>query len=356
MRKSLLITASLPLLLAACSSGTATSTSSSAVAASSAAAPASSAAAPASSAAAPASSAAAASFAGKKVVYVQGMSGIPFYQTVACGAQELATTNGIDFSYQGADTWDVAKQTAIVDAVVAGGADAIMISVTDTKAMQAPLQKAKDAGIPIIGIDDVTEDPSIMVSFIQSNNIEGGKLAGEAMGKLLNGKGEVLVLNNEPGTPIGDARVEGFKQGLAAFPGIKFLGVQYSHNDPAKAASIVSTTYAGNNNLNGVFGVTTNNTQGAITGVKEAGATGTIKVTGYDTSDPIVQGLHDKTVDAVVVQYPFGEGIQGVQTAMDVWSGKTVESHQTSPFVIATPENVDTPDVQKFIYKMECSK
>lgn len=336
MRKSLLIIAALPLLIGACSSGTATSTSSSA--------------------AAPASSAAAVSFAGKKVVYIQGMSGIPFYQTVACGAQELATANGIDFSYQGADTWDVAKQTSIVDAVVAGKADAIMISVTDTKAMQAPLKKARDAGIPIIGIDDVTEDPSIMVSYIQSNNIEGGKLAGQAMGKLLNGKGEVLVLNNEPGTPIGDARVDGFKQGLAEFPGIKVLGVQYSHNDPAKAASIVSTTFASNPNMNGVFGVTTNNTQGAITGVKEAGATGTIKVTGYDTSDPIVKGLRDKTVHAVLVQYPFGEGIQGVQTAMDVWSGKTVKPHQTSPFVIATPDNVDSPEVQKYIYKLKCSK
>lgn len=336
MRKSLLITSSLPLLLlAACSTGTTatpdatTSTSTSAVAQ---------------------------PFAGKKVVYIQGMSGIPFYQTVACGAQELADANGIDFTYQGADTWDVAKQTSIVDAVVASKADAIMISVTDTKAMQVPLKKAQDAGIPIIGIDDVTADASIMVSYIQSNNFDGGKLAGEAMGKLLNGKGAVLVLNNEPGTPIGGARVDGFKAGIAEFPGIKFLGEQFSHNDPAKAASIVSTTYAANKNLNGVFGVTTNNTQGAITGVKEAGATGKIRITGFDTSDPIVQGLHDKTVDAVVVQYPFGEGIQGVQTAMDVWAGKTVETHQTSPFVIATPENVDTPDVQKYIYKMQCSK
>ena len=68
-----------------------------------------------------------------------------------------------------------------------------------------------------------------MVSYIQSNNIEGGKLAGEAMGKLLNGKGEVLVLNNEPGTPIGDARVEGFKQGLAEFPGIRAPSTSSTH-------------------------------------------------------------------------------------------------------------------------------
>ncbi len=336
MRKSLLITSALPLLLlvAACGSSPVSTASSSTTAS---------------------STAASLPFSGKKVVYIQGMSGIPFYQTVACGAAQVAKANGITFTYQGADTWDVAKQTAIVNAVAASKPDAIMISPTDTKAMQEPLRAAKAAGIPIIGIDDVMADPSIMVSYIQSNNIAGGKLAGEAMGKLLNGKGAVLVLNNDPGTPVGDARVSGFQQGIAEFPGIKFLGVQYSHNDPAKAASIVSTTYAANHSMNGVFGVTTNNTQGAITGVKEAGQTGKIKITGYDTSDPIVQGLHDKTVDAVVVQYPFGEGMQGIQTAMDVWSGKTVQAHQTSPFVIATPANVDTPEVQKYIYKMQCS-
>ncbi|GAA3388245.1 ABC transporter substrate-binding protein [Cryptosporangium minutisporangium] len=291
----------------------------------------------------------------KKVVYIQGMSGIPFYQTVACGATEQAKKDGIEFSYQGASEWDVAKQTQIVNAVVAGKPDAIMISVTDTKAMIGPLARAKAAGIPIIGIDDNVQDDSIMDTFIQSDSIEGGKLAGRKMGELLKGTGEVMALNNTPGTPIGDARVEGFKQGIAEFPGIKFLGVQYTQNATAKAANIASTTAGSNKKLSGIFGVTTNNTEGAVTGIREAGKTGQIKVIGYDTSDPIVEALKNGGADALVVQYPFGEGKQGIVSAQKIWKGESVPKKQTSPFVVATKENLNTPEVQEYIYKMTCS-
>jgi ribose transport system substrate-binding protein len=291
----------------------------------------------------------------KKVVYIQGMSGIPFYQTVACGATEQAKQDGIEFSYQGASEWDVAKQTQIVNAVVAGDPDAIMISVTDTKAMIAPLARAKAAGIPIIGIDDNVQDDSIMDTFIQSDSIEGGKLAGRKMGELLKGTGEVMALNNTPGTPIGDARVEGFKQGIAEFPGIKFLGVQYTQNATAKAANIASTTAGSNKKLSGIFGVTTNNTEGAVTGIREAGKTGQIKIIGYDTSEPIVEALRNGGADALVVQYPFGEGKQGIQSAQKIWKGESVPKKQSSPFVVATKENLDTPEVQEYVYKMTCS-
>lgn len=292
---------------------------------------------------------------GKEVVYIQGMSGIPFYSTVACGAQDEAKKHGITFSAQGASAWDVAKQTEIVNAVVARKPDAIMISVTDTKAMIPPLAQAKAAGIPIIGIDDDLADRSIMASKIQSDSIEGGKLAGERLGELIGGQGEVIAINNTPGTPIGDARVEGFKQGIAKFPGIKFLGVKYSNNETAKAANIASTTASSNANLKGIFAVTTNNTEGSVTGLREADKTGAVKLVGYDTSDPIVEALRKGSVDGLVVQYPYGEGVQGIKTAVDIWAGKQVERDQKSPFVVATPDNIDDPKVQEYIYKMECS-
>ena len=290
----------------------------------------------------------------KKIVYIQGMSGIPFYQTVACGATEQAKKDGVQFSYQGASEWDVAKQTQIVNAVVAGKPDAIMISVTDTKAMIAPLAKAKAAGIPVIGIDDTLQDDSIMETYIQSDSVEGGKLAGQKMGELLGGRGSVMALNNEPGTPIGDARVEGFKQGIAAFPGIKFLGVQYTQNTTAKAANIASTTASANPGLAGIFGVTTNNTEGAVTGLREAGKTGKVKLVGYDTSEPIVQALSKGAADALVVQYPFGEGKAGIESAKKIWAGEAVEKKQSSPFVVATKENLDSAEVQEYIYKTDC--
>jgi ribose transport system substrate-binding protein len=290
----------------------------------------------------------------KSIVYVPGLTGNPFYSTVACGAKSAAAKNNVDFSVQGAPEWNVAKQTAIVNAIITKKPDAIMISHNDPKAMIVPLKRAEAAGIKIMTIDGDLADTSVAVSNIQSNNVAGGKLAGERMAKLIGGKGTVVAIDNDPGFPISEQRVQGFKEAIAKYPGIKNLGVKYSHNEVAEAANIVSTTAGSNADLKGVYAAETNNTEGAITGVREAKKEGQINIVGYDTSDPIVEALRAGKVQGVIVQYPFGEGQKGVETLVKAVDGGKVARNQTAPFVVATPDNVDDPKVQQYIYKLNC--
>jgi ribose transport system substrate-binding protein len=289
-----------------------------------------------------------------KVVYIPGLTGNPFYSTVACGAKKVAGRLGVSFSVQGAPTFAVTAQTPVVEAVTSAKPDAIMISNDDPKAMIAPLKAAQSAGIKVVNIDGDLADKSVGITNIQSDNAQGGKLAGQAMGKLLKGKGTVVIIDNDPGFPIAQQRVQGFKDAIAKFPGITVIGPQYSHNDTAKAASIVTSTAAAHSDLAGVYTVETNNTEGAITGVREAHLTGRVKIVGYDTSDPIVAAIKNGTVSADVVQYPYGEGQLGLKSAVMAIQGKKVPREQTQPFVIATPANVNTAKVQQFIYKTSC--
>lgn len=291
----------------------------------------------------------------KKVVYVPGLTGNPFYSTVACGAKSVAAKLNVDFSVQGAPTFDLALQTTIVEALIASKPDAIMISITDSKGMIAPLARAKAAGIKIIAIDGDLADTSIAATNIQSDNVKGGALAADKLGDLMGNSGSVVVLSNNAGSPIGEQRIKGFADELAAkFPGVKNLGVQYSKNQTAQAALIVSSTAVAHSDLKGVYTTATNNTEGAITGVRESNKIGQVSIVGYDTSDPIVEALHQKTLAADVVQYPYGEGRLGLQSAVDAINGKSVPRQQSQPFVIATPQNVDTPEVQQYIYKLNC--
>lgn len=299
---------------------------------------------------------AAGSAAGKKIVYVPGLTGVPFYSSVSCGAKSEADRLGLQFVTQGDPTFAVDKQTAIVNALIADKPDAIMISITDPEAMIGPLQEAKDAGIQVIGIDGDLTDESVMATNIQSDNIIGGQLAADALAAAIGPDGgEVLLVNQAAGSLIGDARAKGFEDQLAAkYPNIKSLGQQYTQNAADKAASIVSAAATSNPNLKGVYTLNTNNTQGAITGIAEAGRTGDVKLVGYDTSDPIIEGLRAGAVDGLIVQYPYGEGVLGVQSAVKLLNGETVERQQTTPFVIATKDNVDDPTVQQYIYKTDC--
>jgi ribose transport system substrate-binding protein len=290
----------------------------------------------------------------KSIVYVPGLTGNPFYSTVACGAKSVAAKNNVDFSVQGAPEWNVAKQTAIVNAIIAKKPDAIMISHNDPKAMIVPLKRAESAGIKVMTIDGDLADTSIAVSNIQSDNLEGGRLAGERMAKLIGGKGTVVSIDNDPGFPISEARIKGFDEAIKKYPGIKNLGVKYSHNEVAEAANIVSTTAGSNADLVGVYAAETNNTEGAITGTREAKKEGKMSIVGYDTSDPIVQALKDGKVQGVIVQYPYGEGQKGIETLVKAIDGGQVTRNQTAPFVVATPENVNDAKVQQYIYKLNC--
>ncbi|MEO6715223.1 MAG: ABC transporter substrate-binding protein [Mycobacteriales bacterium] len=318
--------------------------------------PAASSAAPASAAASSAPAAAGAAK-GMKIVYVPGLTGNPFYNTVACGAQAKAKELGAEFKYQGAAEFDVAKQSAIVSALVGEKPSAIMISITDPKAMIGPLKEAKDAGINIIAIDGDLSDESIMSTNIQSDNLVGGALAAkslvEAVGEDLGG--EVVGISNNPGSTIGEQREKGFKDELAKHPKFKYLGTQFSKNQQAEAAKIVSVTASSNKKLVGVYTMATNNTEGAVTGLREAGKKPTdVKIVGYDISAPIQQALKDGTITGTVVQFPYGAGQKGVEAAVALANGQTVPRNQATDFVFATPTNLDTPDVQKFIYKLDC--
>ncbi len=290
----------------------------------------------------------------KKIVYIPGLTGNPFYNTVACGAATEAKKQGVDFSYQGASTFDVAEQTKIVNSVVATKPGAIMISITDPQAMVAPLLAAQKQGIKIIGIDGDVNDKSIMTTNIQSDGVQGGMLAGEALAKKVGEKGSVLAIDNATGSVVSKARTDGFKAAIAKYPNMKFVGIQYSNNDVSKAASITASAATNYPDLVGVFGAETNNTQGALTGVREAGKSGKIQVVGYDTSDPIVAALKDGSLAGTVVQNPRGEGVLGVQSAVKAMNGEPVERNQAADSIFVTPATVNSEKAQQYIYDVNC--
>lgn len=288
------------------------------------------------------------------VVYVPGLTGNPFYSTVSCGAATQAKEDGVDFTTQGAPEFDVTSQTKILNAVIASQPSAIMISITDPDALSVPLQAAKDAGIKIIGIDGDLNDKSIMETNIQSDGFAGGKLAGEALAKSVNFKGEVIAIANDSGSLVAKARTDGFKAAIDEHPEMKFLGVQYSKNEVSKAANIASTTSTTNPNLVGILTAETNNTEGVITGLREAGQTGKIRVFGYDVSDPIQKALEDRVLDGTVVQDPAGAGKLGVRSAVAAVKGDKVERNISTGAVLATPDNLATKEVQDHLYDVNC--
>jgi ABC-type sugar transport system substrate-binding protein len=229
------------------------------------------------------------------------------------------------------------------------------VAPTDAKALDPELQRIQTAGTKIVFVDTSSSNTSLGVSRITSDNTGGGKIAADNLGQAVGGKGTVAVINVNPGISTTDARIAGFNAEMKAkYPNVKVLGVQYDNDSSATAASQVASDIAAHPDLSGVFATNVLSAQGAATGVQHAGKTGKVKVATFDAEPQQITFLKSNTIQLAVAQDPYQEGIDGVQQALNAANGKAVTKTIGTTLVAITPANVNSPSVQKYIYKSSC--
>jgi ribose transport system substrate-binding protein len=290
----------------------------------------------------------------RTITLIQGTKADNFYITMACGARAAAQAAGVDINVTGPEKFDAGQQVPIVNSVTAQKPAAVLIAPTDTKALIAPMTQMKNAGIKLVEVDTKVDDDSLAVSQIATDNLKGGQLAAQTLVQLTGGKGSVIVINVNPGISTTDARAQGFNDEIKKTPGITVLPVQYSNDEPAKAASIVSATLSAHPDLAGIFATNVLTAEGVATGLRGAGKQSQVKIVGFDAGPQQIQDLQSGVVQALVAQDPYGIGQKGVQIAIDALDGKSVQATiQTDLFAI-TKDNMNSPEAQKFLYKDKC--
>ena len=289
----------------------------------------------------------------KKITLMVGVKGDPFYVSMQCGAQEAATAAGATLSVQGPDKFDATLQNPMLDAVASSKPDALLVAPNDVKASAPPLKRLQDAGTKVVLVDTTVTDTAIGVSRIATDNNLGGQKAAEALSKL-GVKGKVLVISTDPGVSSVDARVDGFKSKAASYGFTLVSDTQYSHNQAATAAQVISAALARNPDLAGVFATNLFTAQGVATGVKQAGKSGKVKIVGFDAGPDQIKQLEAGDVQALVAQKPYDIGLQGVEQALAALSGGTVKPDIQTESLIITKDNMNEPDVSKYIYKSDC--
>ena len=293
------------------------------------------------------------------ITLIPGLTTDDFYITMNRGAQAAADALGITVDFQGAEEFEPVLQTPVLDAVIARGPDAILIAPTDSTQLIAPLERANNAGIPVITVDtfiddgmyqDGVGDGDFPISYIASDNVEGGRIAARAMAEAIDFSGTVYVSNVRPGISTTDQREEGFIDQMGQYEGITVLDTQYNENDASLAASQFAAVLARDPELAGVFGANLFSALGAANGVRNAGQSGEVVVVAFDAPQSIVDSIGDGLVDMAIAQHPAEIGYYGVVTAYAHITGQSVPPAIGTGFTVITAENVDDPEIEKFIY------
>jgi len=293
------------------------------------------------------------------IALVPGLTTDAFYITMHRGADAAAKAVGADLVFQGASEWNVTLQVPVLDAVIAKKPDAILIAPTDKVQLVAPLKKANDAGIPVITVDTFigtgvyqtgAGDADFPLSYVASDNVLGGRIAARALAKAIGDKGKVYVSNVKPGVSTTDQREQGFKEEMKSHSNIEVLETQFNDDDANKAASQVQAVFGRTPDLAGVFGANLFSAVGTANGVKQAGQGGKIKVVAFDAPQSIVDQLKDGTFEIAIAQHPGEIGYFGVMAAYAHLTGNSVPTLIGTGFTVMTKDNIDDPNVKKFIY------
>ncbi|MBE3559881.1 MAG: substrate-binding domain-containing protein [Ktedonobacteraceae bacterium] len=295
------------------------------------------------------------------IALIIGVKGDAFYVTMQKGAQEQAAKLGVRLLVDGPNQWNPALQTPIVDAMISRKVDAIIIAANDKQAMIAPLQRANDAGIKVISVDtyigdgDYEKGPvTFPLSYIGSDNVQGGKIAGEALIKAIGGKGKLYIQNTVAGTSTTDQRVQGCKEAIQATNGaVTLVGLDYNGDSSAKAAQQTAALLQRVPDLSGIFGTNLFSAEGAAQAVKNANKQGTIKIANFDAPEQAIADLRSGVVDIVIAQKPAEMGSTAVQYALDALNGNmaNVKKRFATGYVVIDKNNVDSPEAQAAIYK-----
>jgi ribose transport system substrate-binding protein len=286
------------------------------------------------------------------IALVLGVKGSPFYQALACGAKAKAKELGLALTISAPDQFAADSQIPVVNAIAATTPVVAAIVPTDAKALIAPMKQLADRGTKIVTIDQTIEDSSFVQTQILTDNAQGGRLAADALNALLDGKGEVLVITQPPGSAAQDARTTGFEEELKKYPGIVYLGAQYQSDDPQKAAEIVTSTLSAHPKLAGLFSTNDQGAIGALTGLRQAGVLGKVKVVAYDAASAEVSALKNGAIHALIAQDPKQEGEVAMESAAKLIKGDKLD--KTTLTEIVTIKAGDTATADKYEYKGDC--
>ena len=286
----------------------------------------------------------------------------PFYQVMEIGVEAAAKELGLDVVIQVPPTWGVEIQTPILDAMIArGDLDYLITAPTDKDQMIGPLQVAVDAGIKVITVDTFLGDGDYVsgpvkfpISYIGSDNVEGGRISARGLAKAINGKGRVYINSTNPNVSSVEGRAVGFNEVMDnEYPDIEVVGLDFNLDDMNTAVQQTAAVLQREPDLAGVFGTNVFSAQGAGTAVVNAGLGGQVQVVAYDATQFAIEQLREGVVSLVLAQKPFDMGYMAVQFAAADAAGVTsLPRRVETGFAIINADNVDDPAYARFIYQV----
>lgn len=278
--------------------------------------------------------------AGVKVGFAISSFQNDFFVTLADGAKNAATSAGIELVVADAGG-DAAKQASQVEDFITQNVAVILLNPVDSDAIVPSVEKANTAKIPVITVDRGASG-GVVVSHIASDNVAGGKLAGEYLFTVMGGSGKVIELEGVAGTSAARDRGAGFQQALDAAAGkIERVAKQTANFKRDEGLTVAQNLLQAQPDATGIFAHNDDMALGAVEAVAAAGVAETTFIVGFDAAPDALTAVKDGKMAGTIAQQPDLMGRLAVETAAKVAKGETVEASIPVEIALVNKDNVD---------------
>ncbi|WP_017594494.1 ABC transporter permease/substrate-binding protein [Nocardiopsis potens] len=260
----------------------------------------------------------------------------PFFVQMRDGAQAEADAAGVELVVADAQD-DASRQADQVQDFIGTGVGAVVVNPVDSAALGPAVRGANEAGVPVVAADRAV-DGAETAAFVASDNVEGGRLAARALAERLGGEGRIAVLNGTPGTSASRERGEGFREGIAAYPGIEVVAEQPAGFERGEGLDVMTDILQAHGDLDGVFAENDEMALGAAKALEDRGGA-EVPVVGFDGSPEALEAVRDGTLYASVAQRPEEIGRAAVRAAVRAARGEEAGTEPV-PVAVVTAEDV----------------
>ena len=263
--------------------------------------------------------------------------GNPFFNVIAEGVKEEAAKHGYDVVVVDGDR-DVQKQANQIDDFLTKGVAAIILNPCDRQSIGPAIEKANRAGVPVFTCDlKCVAEGAEVVSHVGSDNLQGGKLAGEAMIEALGEQGGKVLVVHFPQANSCQLRVQGFEEVIGAYnqglsAGLIEVVAQLDGGGVRdEGYKVTEDTLQAHPDLRGIFAINDPSGLGARAALEKAGKQDQVVIVAFDGQPEGKQAIKDGKIFADPIQFPGLIGKKKVELMMDYFAGVEVEKEVLIP-------------------------
>lgn len=264
----------------------------------------------------------------------------PFFLEMVDELKKTAEANNFEVIINSSE-FDVAVQKNQISDFVVQQVDAMIVCPADSRAIGTAIQEANLAGIPVFTADiAVLVDDVDVVAHVGIDNYEGGKMAGELALELLNGQGEIAIVDH-PEVESVIQRTKGFMDVVQAAidenQPIEVVSRLPGSGSMDKSFKATEDILQAHPDIDVIFGINDETALGALAAIEKAGKLGSVQVIGFGGKEEALKAVREGTLYADIVTYPRKIGSEVIESIARYMSGEEVDEVVLIPTEVFKP-------------------